>query len=445
MAAAGRAVLAWTFALCVFPALAQTPAPAAPAFTDAGEVVFVAGVVNVTRPTAASAALRKGDRVEEGDSFVAEADGYAYIRLRDQGLLVLRPQTKLSIDTWRYDPAQPQLSQIHYTLTSGVARHVSGIAAKAARDKFRFNTPVAAIGVRGTDFTVLAEEGLTRVSVRSGGVIVSGLGGACRAEAFGPCEGEGSAELFANAANARDKMLQIRLGDRRPQLVDIGSNAPDRARPPATGEPVAGRSASGQDVLVAEARTGKLEVPEKIVAPITPVGPSTPDQPMAALAVWGRWASVAGLDAPASADDILGGRRISGINQYYLLAANPGSLIEMPNAGVGNFKLASHEGFFIDSVSGKATASTASNGTLSIDFGSSRFQTGLDLKSGDATARIDAQGSVDKSGVFVSDAFGGDSKVSGVVGGTQASQAAYIYQRAISDRLTVTGATSWGK
>ena len=50
------------------------------------------------------------------------------------------------------DEANPSDSQVKLNLIEGTARAVSGEAAKAAKERFRLNTPIAAIGVRGTDY-----------------------------------------------------------------------------------------------------------------------------------------------------------------------------------------------------------------------------------------------------------------------------------------------------
>jgi hypothetical protein len=448
-----------------------SPAPANRDIPSAGEVVFVAGTVMRRTTNDQPQALAKGDSVGEGDRFEAGNDGYAYIRLRDGGLLVLRPQAQLRIERWRYDPRQPERSEIKYTLDSGVARHVSGRAAQAARDHFRFNTPVAAIGVRGTDFTVLAEPGVTRVSVRSGGVVVSSFGSGCAAEGSGPCGGDTATELFASA---REKLLQLRAGERRPELVDIGLvPAPERVRPPAANEPVAGRTLTGE-VMVAESRgtdvvasgrrppepvvaTAPAEVitpvavvaPPAVPAPVPVVAVSTPSVevvPDVPLAAWGRWSGMSDKDAEAVATQVTAGRRLLAINNHFLLAVDPKAMASaLPETGVGDFRLTAHQGLVIDGNTGRTLASTASDGKLRIDFAERRFETSLQLKAAEISGQIQSKGSVGTDGSFMSDLFVSPTIVTGVVGGKKAGEAAYLYQGPIGDRIEASGATSWKK
>ncbi len=274
--------------------------------------MFISGQAERIKSDGAGQAVSKGMQLLEGDRIRTRADSHVYVRMRDGGLLVVRPSSELHVDLWRFDAGQPQASKIKYTLDSGVARHVSGQGAKAARDGFRFNTPMAAIGVRGTDFTVLAEPAVTRVSVQSGGVIVNSLGNGCRADGLGPCEGASAVELFASA---KDKLVQLRLGERRPELVDETSVSPDKARPASIGEPVAQPKASA-DLNLAESRSSVLVATAQVEKPTPPIEPP--------IAVWGRWAAIADKDpGVVDAAEVLAGRSLVGINSHYLLGNVP--------------------------------------------------------------------------------------------------------------------------
>jgi len=404
-----------------------------------GEVMFVSGHAERLKQDGTGGEVSKGMQLLEGDRIKTKADSHVYVRLRDGGLLVVRPASELHVDLWRYDAQRPKDSKIKYTLDNGVARHVSGLAAKAARESFRFNTPMAAIGVRGTDFTVLADSGVTRVSVQSGGVIVNSLGDGCRAEGLGPCEGPSAVELFATA---KDKLVQLKVGERRAELIDDTSASPDKTRPPTSTEPIAGKPMNGADLNLAESRVSDLvavhAVPDKVVVVPPPAQP---------IAAWGRWAAIADKDpGVVNAQEVLSGRSVVAINRFYVLAANkPATPFELPGAGAANFTLTGHDGVISDKLTGKNLASTASDGSLRIDFGSRRFETSLNVQAGDISTHISGKGSVEASGKFVSDAFASPSSINGLVGGKQASEAVYLYQRAINGRFDASGVASWLK
>jgi hypothetical protein len=426
-----------------------------------GEVMFVSGVAERVKQEGSRNPVAKGMQLLEGDRVKTDGESHVYVRLRDGGLLVVRPSSDLHVDLWRFDPAQPQDSRIRYTLDNGVARHVSGQAAKAARDKFRFNTPMAAIGVRGTDFTVLANPQVTRIAVKSGGVIVNSFGNGCRVDGLGPCEGGSAVELFSTA---KDKLLQLRMGERRPELIDAASATPDLARPPAAGEPSARKSNVEVDVvqarvsdvvaMAAQAEKDKQAVPPAAVVPPVVVTPpevvpvvTPPPPPPPPAAIWGRWAAIAEKDPGViDAQEVLNGRSLVAINSFYLLAANPpASPLELPGAGVANFRLTGHEGIITDKVTGQNLPTTASDASFRIDFGSRRFDTSMNVTAGDLSTNISGKGSVEANGRFVSDAFASPSTIQGIVGGAQANEAYYLYQRSINSRYGAAGAASWLK
>ena len=429
----------FAFALAALAAPAWVCAQSAPSHVG-GEVMFVSGKAERVQKDGKANVVAKGMTLLEGDRIKTDADSHVYVRLRDGGLLVVRPASELHVDLWRYDPAHPQDTQIKYTLENGVARQVSGAGVKAARDKFRFNTPMAAIGVRGPDFTVLADPTVTRISVQSGGVIVNGFGNGCRAEGLGPCEGASAVELFASASN---KLLQVRAGERRPEVIDDPSVSPERMRPPAPSEPVSQKpAAASPDVRLADSRGSEIVDVDVPAAP-----PPPPPPPAAPVGVWGRWAALSiGDPGTVKAEDVLDGRTLVAINKYYILAANPSmTSMPLPGDGVGNFTLAAHDGVITDTNNGVSFASTATAAKLSIAFGARRFSTSMNISGGNLSTQVAAQGSVDAAGKFASDLFISPSTITGIVGGKNASEAMYLYQRSFDNHYQAIGATTWHK
>ncbi len=215
---------------------------------DAGRVVFSTGQVRV-----AARALVADDLVREGDVIATGADGYVYVKTIDSGFLILRPNSKARIAAYHVDNQDPSKTNVKLELLEGVARNISGQAVKQARQNFRFNTPVAAIGVRGTDFTVQTDQLESRVTVISGGVVVSGFGGACTPEGHGPCEGPASRELFAGQV---DQLLQIQKGQSAPKLLRGSAQTPDVSAPPRSDEPVSKSPVASPAPLATSLSTG---------------------------------------------------------------------------------------------------------------------------------------------------------------------------------------------
>lgn len=211
---------------------------------EAGKIIYVVGNAQVAdKPAQLNAAVQEGDLLSTG------GDGYLYIKTADNGLFIVRPSSKARIATYHIDEKNPANTRVKLELISGVARSKSGDAVKLARQNFRFNTPVAAIGVRGTDFTVFTDHDTSRVTVNSGAITISGFGGACSPEGIGPCEGQASRDLVAAQ---KGSLLQFRRGQAAPQLLPESSSiAPDVVAPPRADEPGKQAAAAGANVLPA--------------------------------------------------------------------------------------------------------------------------------------------------------------------------------------------------
>lgn len=424
-------LFAWFF-IVQFGVFASTSAMAQ---TDAaGRVMFVVGSASKHSDAGTERTVTKEMVVYQGDKLRTASDAHLYIRMSDGALLVMRPESSLSIDLWKYNAEKPEQSQIKYTLHSGLSRYVSGRGSQAAKDQFRFNTPLAAIGVRGTDFTVLALPTVTEVSVRSGGVVVSGFGNGCKQDAIGPCEGRSAAELFASPTAG---FLQLKAGEQRPQIIPLnGKIGPDQKGPALNGEPLA--KEDGTTTTAANLVTTKLETRASEVLAQTSTTP---------LAAWGRWGGLA-TDAMGAqiVTSLVAGRDLAAINSYYVLAKNPGIVSSLPESGQGSFKLIDHEGIIINSQTGAIESTKAIQGSLTIDFGSRRFQTDLKLQGAGQTIQIGASGNVEAGGILQSDLFVSPTLVQGLVGGANAGQASYIYRRsATSSGPDLSGAANWSR
>lgn len=213
----------------------------------AADVLYVSGSVS-----AGGVPVKKGDSVSVGALLETSADGHVYLKAIDGGFLVVRANSKAVIRA--YDISNKQEVRIKIELIEGTARSITGTAAQGDKAGFRFNTPVAAIGVRGTDFTVKTNALETLVAVSSGAVAVSPLSDTCLATGFGPCQGNLVVDL-----NATDRgFLRVVKGETAPVLVPDPAEAPtaplpaeSKAKPTtavssiSTGEPAATGGTNG--------------------------------------------------------------------------------------------------------------------------------------------------------------------------------------------------------
>lgn len=459
---------------------------------EAGKIVFVAGAADIAGKTAAL-----GAAVNEGDLLTTGADGYIYVKTIDDGLFILRPATTARIAVYHVDEQNPAKNSFKLELLSGIARSRSGHAVKLARQNFRFNTPVAAIGVRGTDFTVFTDQNTSRVAVVSGGITVSGFVGACRPEGSGPCEGSASREL---SAAQKGQLLQVQRGQSAPQLMQGNSTlAPDVLAPPRPDEPI-GKNGSTSTTNIAAGGEPSLDpsknhnlqtnltasaaiappvqdappvvstapaTPEQPAAPTTPVTPpvTTPVTPPVVVAPpvvtppppvvvvppvpeqaisWGRWATV--LDqAPTAAVSKAGADRIAFNSYFSLFRDRDGTAFVLPSQGSMGFALAQSEAYVNDTSQKLVSAATLENGQLQVDFAKASFNTSFDLLNQGDRFQLSSSGYVTSGGIFATGSGyvpGSNMTVTGVL---NSSNASYLFQSKLDAQRTVYGATAWTK
>lgn len=174
-------------ALCasLLPALAGAAGPIA------GTVTLASGRGTASDPsTGTIRALAKGDTVYSGEIISSAANTFINIRYQDGGYTLIRPNSRFEISDYKFEgtaadasaadappaPATPAPadgtsappsspitppkavqtgpSRAFFKLLKGGFRAVSGAIGKATREEYRVSTPVATIGIRGTDYEV---------------------------------------------------------------------------------------------------------------------------------------------------------------------------------------------------------------------------------------------------------------------------------------------------
>lgn len=427
---------------------------------EAGKIVFVTGQVHIGE----HAALLDG-AVQEGDEISTGADGYVYMKTIDSGFLILRPNSRARVTTYHIDLQQPANTRVKLELLNGVARSISGLSVKKAREHFRFNTPVAAIGVRGTDFIVYTDQQTSRVAVVSGGVIVSGFAGGCGPDGGGPCEGNASRELFAGQA---DVLLQVQRGQLVPQLLRNQALSPDQSAPPRSDEPV-GKISAGAAALPAQdvsldaqkgvVLTGKpspttggssdaVAPPPIVITSPPPVVVTPPPPPVVrspSEVLWGRWETVAGVapDGIVSAKLNDGSYNAGFVVGSYIIKRLADPTFIMPQEGTASFLLDSSS-VTLQQTGKQAVAARVQDGHLDLNFVGRSFTTDLTVVSPSMKMSVTGQGDITQQGELYSNPMSG-TIVRGYIGGAHAEEAGYIFKSISSPDITAAGATHWSR
>lgn len=122
------------------------------AYADvAGHVQFVNGNVQLSNASGPTRSLQKGDAIREGDTLTSAAAASAQIRMEDGGLVAVRPDTQLKFDQFVFNGKQDGTERSFFSLLKGGFRAVTGLVGQLNKTTYRIVTPVATIGIRGTD------------------------------------------------------------------------------------------------------------------------------------------------------------------------------------------------------------------------------------------------------------------------------------------------------
>ncbi len=149
------------------------------AAATAGTFDFVLGDVRVRAADGSVRAVRKGDRVNEGERVITGAAANAQIRMVDSAYIAVRPNTELDVKTYQYSGKNDGSESAILSLVNGTMRAFTGAITRVKRDNFAMVTPTATIGIRGSGnvLHVSPELGTLNHTIE-GSHAVTGLGGA---------------------------------------------------------------------------------------------------------------------------------------------------------------------------------------------------------------------------------------------------------------------------
>ena len=132
--------------------------PVAQAAMLAGQVIVASGEVTAITPQGESRPLARKSEFYSGEILKTGADSRAQVKFIDNALLSLKPNTELRVDDYRFDSANKDNNASVMTLLKGGLRTITGVISKQKPEAYRINTPVASIGVRGTDLELTLDE-----------------------------------------------------------------------------------------------------------------------------------------------------------------------------------------------------------------------------------------------------------------------------------------------
>jgi hypothetical protein len=124
------------------------------------QVTSVTGSVTAQTGTGPEQRLRAGDILAQR-AVVATGQGSTVVLRFDDGQVVaLKSLSRFTVESYNFDPKNPGAGEIIMSLFSGGMRAITGLVGNTNRSAFALKTPVATIGIRGTDFFAALYQGL---------------------------------------------------------------------------------------------------------------------------------------------------------------------------------------------------------------------------------------------------------------------------------------------
>lgn len=398
----------------------------------AGEVIFLIGEAQRIDQAGQRMVLSRGSAVYPGDVIETGTSGHVHLRFVDQGFVSVRPQSRLRIDAYEAHPQAPEHTRIRFTLEQGIVRSITGKAAESARERFRLNTPLVAIGIKGTDFVVRAQDTLTQVLVHTGAVIVSPLGEGCQADGFGACQTQ-QAQILSETMQG----VMLEFDARQPglRLIPVSEREIGRERTHQTqGE------RTQPEVKLSSGESASTYV---LARPM-----NAEKNPRAPSLVWGRWSALLrpGDNMTQDYAQAAQGRQIAVADDYYALYREPTASPELRSwseqAGVLGFRLDRAQAYLEHQQS--YTPVQVNDGRLTIDFTQSRFTTELKFahpELGVDSHAFQVSGRINDEGIFTGQSL--DGRVAGAVSADH-REAGYLFERQL-EQGRLTGITHWSR
>ena len=127
------------------PVLAQIQDSAGMVVASRGEVIALSN--------GGSRELKQGDFIYVNDEIMTTNRSFVVLQFEDGAKVTVRPDSTLIIETYLYNGDANDEAELN--LVSGGLRVITGAMAKSNPENYKVRTPVALMGVRGTEFSIM--------------------------------------------------------------------------------------------------------------------------------------------------------------------------------------------------------------------------------------------------------------------------------------------------
>jgi hypothetical protein len=117
-----------------------------------GMVVASRGEV-IALSNGGSRELKQGDFIYVNDEIMTTNRSFVVLQFEDGAKVTVRPDSTMIIETYLYNGTDGDEAELN--LVSGGLRVITGAMAKNNPENYKVRTPVALMGVRGTEFSIM--------------------------------------------------------------------------------------------------------------------------------------------------------------------------------------------------------------------------------------------------------------------------------------------------
>jgi hypothetical protein len=117
-----------------------------------GYVQEVSGNVTGQVGTGQPAKVEKGQTLVNNATITTAPQSYAVLKFEDGTAVLLKENTSFQIQNYAYNSRAPENANAIFNLVRGGLRMITGLVTSRNRDALKVATPLATIGIRGTEF-----------------------------------------------------------------------------------------------------------------------------------------------------------------------------------------------------------------------------------------------------------------------------------------------------
>jgi hypothetical protein len=117
-----------------------------------GYVQEVSGNVTGFVGTGQAVSVARGETLPNNATIVTGPQSYAVLKFEDGTAVLLKENTSFQVQNYTYSAKAPENSNAIFNLLRGGLRMVTGLVTSRNRDALKVGTPLATIGIRGTEF-----------------------------------------------------------------------------------------------------------------------------------------------------------------------------------------------------------------------------------------------------------------------------------------------------